>query len=259
VNETIIKLGRDETTWGGLSLSSGHGGRTAVAMSPGSDPASPSMASKGDPGLPNEDAAFAIDQGDRTMIGVADAHHGVSASHDLIEAIAARPIPGSFEELERGLATLEPTGRAGESSSTLVVAVLDRAIGQGFGISFGDSTLARVGASGTFIVNVRRATYVHLRQPGGLDPSFAHGFHFFVQPGELLAAFTDGINECHYRSPDTSVGLAEIRNTYDQTGPRPEPFARALCRLALDGVSGHPGGQDNIALVVTATDPEFTP
>jgi hypothetical protein len=217
------------------------------------------MASKGDPDFPNEDAALAREEDDRTLIAVADAHHGIAASHDLLEAVAALPMPKSFDDLVQGLASMDPSGPAGDSATTLVTAVLNRTTGQGFGISFGDSSLVRIGPGGIHVLNVRRATYLRPGEPDGMNPELGHGFNFFIEPGELLAAYTDGIDECHYRSPATSVRSEHLAEIFARTGPHPEAFGWQLSRLALDGVDGNPGGQDNIALVVTAADAEFIP
>lgn len=255
MNDVILQLGRDCNEWGRVTLELGGAGRTAVASSVGAHPDAPSMISKGRPDQPNEDAALAREEGSRTLIAVADAHHGIDASHDLIEALSRIPVPADFAELGHALLDIEPVPRKSQSSSTLLVAVVDREDGTGFGLSFGDSSLVRVGPQGAHVVNVRRAAFVHLRTHGGLDPDAAHGFRFFLEPGELVLAFTDGINECHYRSPATSVGKEHLEQLFAEHGARPERYAAALARLALDGVDGHPGGQDNLALVATATDP----
>lgn len=253
---SILQLGRDHTIWGEYSLDTRGGGRTAVAISVGSDTNSPGMSSKGSRHQPNEDAALAYDEGQRTLIAVADSHHGIDASHELLRAIDAMGMPDNFEDLLARLGSLSPLRGLDESSTTLVVSVLDRETGSGFGISFGDSSLVRIGPDGAWVINVRRAQFVNLRSRGGLDPEFGHAFHFFVSPGELLAAFTDGISECHYRSPETSIGNGHLAQVFESTRARPESFAKELMELALSGVDGNPGGQDNIALVVTATDPE---
>ena len=38
-------------------------------------------------------------------------------------------------------------------------------------------------------------------------------------------AFTDGVDECHYRSPDTSIGLRHLQGLFKEVGPRPEGIA----------------------------------
>ena len=256
MHDVIVQLGRDHDQWGRFSLETGAAGRTAVACSVGSDLDSPSMQSKGRADQPNEDAVLARDEGPRTLLAVADAHHGIDSSHDLIESLATIPMPTDFAALTHALMDIEPVPRKGQSSSTLLVAVVDREQGEGYGLSFGDSSLVRLGPQGAHVVNVRRAQFVHLRTHGGLDPDLAHGFRFFLEPGELVLAFTDGINECHYRSPETSIRAVHLEELFAEHGAHPGAFAPALAQLALDGVDGHPGGQDNLALAVTRIAPE---
>jgi hypothetical protein len=66
-------------------------------------------------------------------------------------------------------------------------------------------------------------------------------------------AFTDGIDECHYRSPATSLGSAQFVELFDEVGAAPEIYCGRLAQWALDGLDGHPGGQDNLAQVVAGT------
>ena len=87
-------------------------------------------------------------------------------------------------------------------------------------------------------------------RPRSLDPRHASSFAFEAAPGELVLAFTDGINECHYRYPETSVSPQHLQSLLAEIGAEPERYARRLVEMALAGVGGHPGGQDNIALVV---------
>ena len=42
--------------------------------------------------------------------------------------------------------------------------------------------------------------------------------------------------------------MAEL---WQETGDEPEAYVRRLVELALSGVGGHPGGQDNLAVVAT--------
>jgi hypothetical protein len=68
-----------------------------------------------------------------------------------------------------------------------------------------------------------------------------------------VAAFTDGVDECHYGHPKTSIRPHHLRALLAELGPAPEPFARRLLALALCGVDGHPGGEDNAAVAVART------
>ena len=248
-------LGRDHATWGEFTLIESGAGRTVNALSVGADADSPSMASKGSQNFPNEDALLSIDEGPRTLLAVADAHHGFEASHDLLRAVAlgAARIPATLEELEKLIGRLEGTGKNDESASTLLVAVYDRSVQAGFGLSFGDSSLVSVGAEGAHVINVRRPQYLSLRGSHRIHAEDGHGFRFFSAPGRLVVAFTDGVNECHYRSPATSITPAHLASLFTETDADPVGYTERLMNLALTGVNGHPGGQDNIALVVTAT------
>ena len=133
---STLMLGRDQSVWGEFTLVESGAGRTASALSVGADTDSPSMASKGSPEFPNEDALLSIEEGPLTMLVVADAHHGLEASHDLVQAIARAtgPVPSSFEGLEKLVGGLVGTSGRHDSASTLLVAVLDRSTQAGFEI-----------------------------------------------------------------------------------------------------------------------------
>ena len=68
----------------------------------------------------------------------------------------------------------------------------------------------------------------------------------------LVAGFTDGIDECHYRSPETSVGYHHIAALAADVDYDPLRLVTELTQLALTGVDGNPGGQDNIAVIASA-------
>ena len=76
-------------------------------------------------------------------------------------------------------------------------------------------------------------------------------FAFTGNPGDLLLAYTDGIDECHYGKPETSVTPQIMADLWRATGNEPEVYVRRLVELALSGVDGHPGGQDNLAVVAS--------
>ena len=48
-----------------------------------------------------------------------------------------------------------------------------------------------------------------------------------------------------------AASLEILAGVAEKAGRDPGETARALTQLALDGVSGHPGGQDNLVLAVT--------
>ncbi len=59
------------------------------------------------------------------------------------------------------------------------------------------------------------------------------------------------MNECHYREPATSVRPDDIADTAAYVSFDPLETVRAVGELALAGVRGNPGGQDNIALIAS--------
>ncbi len=229
------------------------GGRTACALSAGSSAPSPKVT---DEGAANEDALLVIDEGARTLVAVADAHYGPEASHVLLErlALGADPLPPdpiALLELLRGLA--DPRESVGApSESTLLIALLDRDAGSGFGASLGDSTLVAVGAERPpRFLSRKNARYVRPWVPDSLDPRRFLELEFRLEPGELLVAFSDGVDECHYESPRSSIGPRHLQELWLRAGDRPEGFVRDLTELALAGIDGNPGGQDNIAVAAT--------
>lgn len=242
---TRLLLGRDHGHFGDVHLETITEG-VAAAISAGSDPLSPAMRFKGD--FSNEDGLLVVISGDHLGLAVADAHYGLTASHTLLEALALSP---DLTSIDTWLAGAVPPDDAPEdpSETTLVVLILDRTTGRGEGVSFGDSSCVQVSAGHAAWKNHRDSVY--LRPLGAVDPAQGQRFEVALNPGDLLLLFTDGINECHYRRPQKSVGLGDMAELYGK-GPAPDPlgYARRLTARALNGVNDHPGGQDNIALIV---------
>jgi serine/threonine protein phosphatase PrpC len=248
-----LELGRDHTEYGRYELGrlSPH---TVWAISVGSDPGSPSLVAKGDPEHPNEDGLLAVEQRERGLLAVADAHFGLESSHDLLTRLAGRlpPVPAAPDELAALLRRLGKWDPAPDypSATSLVIAVYDRAAREGFGLSFGDSSFAIVGEAGHLQpISQAAAGFVSPAHPASLDPDAADAFTFAAAPGELLLVYTDGIDECHYGRPETSVTPQIMEALWRETGSDPEAYVRRLVELALSGVEGHPGGQDNLAVV----------
>jgi hypothetical protein len=250
-----LELGCDHTEYGRYALGS-VSGRIIWAISAGRNPDSRSLRAKGDPEYPNEDGLLAVEEGDRALLAVADAHFGREASHDLLRELAGKlpPLPASFDDLAdlvRGMSRRDPVPDYA-SETTLVIAVYDRAAHEGFGLSFGDSTFAIVGEAGHRRPVERPGSYYASPARGGsLDPGIADRFAFAGSPGDLLLAYTDGIDECHYCRPESSVTPQIMAELWRETGNEPEAYVRRLVELALSGVAGHPGGQDNLAVVAT--------
>jgi hypothetical protein len=251
-----LELGCDHTEYESYALGR-LSPRTVWAISVGADRTSPSLAAKGDPDFPNEDALLAVEQGDRVALVVADAHFGRESSHDLLRELSERllPIPanpGELAERMRQLVEREPDPSDSPSATTLVLAVYDRATGRGFGVSFADSTFAIVGEAGQErAIEAPDSYFVSPAHPPGLQPELADSFTFTAAPGQLLLAYTDGIDECHYGRPETSVTPRIMAELWHEVGSDPEAYVRRVVELALSGVDGQLGGQDNIAVVAT--------
>lgn len=253
-HETLLLLGEDNTDWGAVGIRAGATGRVACAISRGRRPALPSSApTKVDP---NEDAVLALDDGDAVLLAVADAHHGREAGHRLLERIAAglRTDLPSLHALAEALAGLAGAGGETPSETTLAVAVCRRSSRRGFGLSFGDSSVFLVGGGEPpRRLAAKRHAFVRPGDALSLARERAVPFRFVGGPGRLLVAFTDGVDECCYGRPALSVGPAHLDDLLRETGALPEAYARALANLALEGVGGNPGGEDNLAVAVATT------
>jgi len=233
-NEIHLR-GTDVLTYG--ELESEASGPLAAVMSIGADDDSPSLEFKGS--VPNEDALSGNDDGRFARLVVADSHFGHQASDLLVAALHST----SLSQVEPAL-IVEPADD--ESATTLTSIWLDRQTGQVTVHWVGDSLALRlrsgepptllVDADGTFVTPSTFTWVGTMRN------------RFTVEPGDVLVAFTDGVNECHYRQPRTSIQLADIQTTFENASDT-ESFVYDLGVLALAGVNGHPGGQDNIAII----------
>ncbi len=248
-----LLLGRDHEEYGAHALIT-VSANTAATISPGSDVEFLKRSvAKYDV---NEDALLVFEDTRHTVLCVADAHFGSESSVRLITALseALVPVPQNASQLAdvfRELAGRRPDG-GGDSETTLLVCIHDRLFQQAFGLSFGDSSLVRIAADGAAeLVNEKSLGFVSLTTPGSLDPRNAGTFNLSPQSGDLLMVYTDGIDECCYRDPDRSITLEILARAVRTSGRAPADVAQALTRLALAGVGGHPGGQDNLALAVT--------
>jgi hypothetical protein len=245
-------LGRDYGAYGSLAATN-VGARAAAGISVGSDLNSPSHRFKDDADNPNEDALCVIEAGDWAGYAVADAHYGSESSHMFIERLHdlwLKVRPTDVEHLGQMIEFL----RAGdppktESETTLLVVCYDRVERTGFGLSFGDSSFVIVGPNHeTTAVNDLNGTFVNPSDRFSMINGAP--FWFSADPGDIMLTFTDGINECHYRSPETSIGFDHIEGVVNSS-LEPLRIVQQLAALALSGVDGNPGGQDNIALIVS--------
>jgi len=251
----LLLLGESEGRYGEYRLERLPSGQTACSLSVGSDVRSPALAHKGNPGVPNEDALLVVEEGPRALLAVADAHHGSFASHALLRRLEASikdlpPSPAALVTLLRTLGVQE-SGPRPRSESTLLLALLRRDLRAGFGFCYGDSSCAVVGPgqSGASLCEAN-PNYVSPAAPASLAPERASFFEFDLPPGALLLVFSDGINNCHYRRPRTSLGPDEYQALFEQVGPDVKAYAQGLTEAALKGRPGYPGGQDNLALIV---------
>ena len=175
----------------------------------------------------------------------------------LAEALAGAALwPDSHGELAaliENLPRAEATNGEDRSETTLCVACGDRERGTGFGCSWGDSSLVVVGFDREASpLHPKNSKYVSLAAPQSLRRERAECFDFGFAPGELVLGFTDGVDECHYRRPKTSVQPRHLQDLLIVSSGEPQAYATALIELALAGVDGNPGGEDNIAVLVSA-------
>lgn len=210
----------------------------------------------------NEDCAFAFDDGRRVIHAIADGHHGHEASHRTVELLAAM-VEGSKGLItpEEALAQLhalwleaggEAEAEGDGSRCTLAILSIDRGEGVLEGVCLGDS--------GVFVGNmeagVRRVVPPNTfymapwdRGSHGIPPS-TH-FKVPVRSGDWVLTCSDGIHECRYETPDESIGAEELESLMIRAGRSPEALVESAVMLALAGVRGHQGGEDNLALVAS--------
>ena len=244
----LLLLGREHGTWGAIA-STEVGSLAAASVSVGATPNSPSAQFKYDPQVSNEDAGCVTSHLEWTGLAVADAHYGPEASHMFVERlhnIWRKIRPTDLDHLAQMIEFLRQGDAAiTESETTLLVVIYERTSRTGFGISFGDSTFAIAGPNrSATAINARDDRFVSARRRSSLRHGSA--FKFDAAPGELLLAFTDGVDGCHYRNPATSVQVSDIDRIAKRADYDPHKTVRTLTEVALAGVRGNPGGEDNI-------------
>lgn len=257
-DDLLLMLGHDHLEYG--KLSHGSLGPVTACLSVGADLQSPSLAFKADKGRPNEDALLVKRQGDLYLLAVADSHFGLEASHRLLERLAEREFPslGPGEEgarmslMELCLQIQRPHEQA-MSGTTLIVALYHARTGRVLALATGDSTLATLSKVGWTVHNQHNNEYVRLDRLS--YPDVWEPVELTLEPGALLVLHTDGIDECHYRKPETSLRPLHIESLWGSIPQgglerRASRFTTRLAQTALEGVDGHPGGQDNMALLV---------
>ncbi len=245
-----LLLGKDHPVYGKLDVCQ-LDSNIACAISVGADKNSPSLVFKGDKTSTNEDAVFANIIDDRVVMAVADSHFGQWASHSIITGIArySRQVTdlASIYSIFRLMGD-DSTDWNNHSETTLVIVSANRLTGEGFGVSFGDSSAMLINQQEVSSLNHKNSRFVSLNKAVNMDSASAEEFTFDVKTGELLLLFTDGVDECHYGNPDTSVKKQDILTLFRQTPNNVVQYVTQLGNLALKGVNGNPGGQDNIAI-----------
>lgn len=246
----LLLLGENYGTFGAVAATR-VGSQSAAAISVGSDPDSPSGRWKYDNTVANEDTLCVIDAGSWVGMAVADAHYGPESSHMLISRlhdIWVKVRPTDEHHLEQMIEFLRAGDPARtESETTLIVTVFDRDKGRGFGVSFGDSTFTVLAPGRTpNPLNHHDHRFVSAAIPQSLRRG--NVFNFSASPGDVLLTFTDGIDGCHYRQPLTSVRPEHLSAIGEAVMFDPLDLVTEVTNLALRGVDGNPGGQDNIAI-----------
>ncbi len=219
------------------------GGVQAV-LSPGLEGDSPGKQFKL---LVNEDSLLLVGEPGRVLLGLGDGHRGGAAAALLGQmAESCQRVPRQLGELADLLDFPAGHCQAG-SGTTLVLAVLECDSGQVWGISYGDSSVAHFHSAGCSVRNELNQNYLH----GGskIPLALASPFGFEVGPGEGLLIFSDGVNECCYGQPARSVQLRHLWDLFGQSQGDAAAWVRSVAELALAGVSGNPGGQDNVAVL----------
>ncbi len=250
-SESVLLLGRDNVESDAWRLQGTS--RSVCAISPGNEQA---QAFKGPRDILNEDAALLIDAGPATLLAVADAHFGPESSHEVLQRILENggPIPSTPRGLRDAVLATRDTARKLRhgSETTLLIAVLDRESDEGFGLSFGDSSLVICTSDGAVRrLNPKTRRYISPCQRSSYGRRYAAEFRFPVEPGCLLLAFTDGVDECHYGRPATSIQEGHIGAQWQASKGDLTAMTEGLVQLALRGIEGFPGGEDNIAVVAT--------
>lgn len=255
--DVALRLGRHHLDYGVVGSEELPGGRTASALCVGASPLALTSGHKVLHGVANEDALLAIESGPRTLLAVADAHFGPEAAEEVLaglrESAAAAGLPSHPLDLMKRIRRISRSRGAGYASeTTLLVAVVDRSVKAGFAVSFGDSSLWAFRPGDTpRVLSRKNDRYVTPCHPASLDPRRATESAFRCGPGDLIVALTDGVDECHYRRPNTSVAPRHVAPLWNSSAGRPKDWVEAVGSQALRGVDGNPGGEDNLAIIAT--------
>ena len=243
---SLILLGKDESRYGqytSKTLQSCH-----AYLSVGSDRNSPSLGFKGDKSRPNEDGLLVRVEGARFLLALADGHFGNEASHALLERLYWHSFPESPMELALALEQIQSPELPARAGTTFLACVVDIEGNRGFGFSTGDSTLGLIEGGVFRSLTEANSKFFYFAKP--LAVSEWQSFEFSLLELDALLLYSDGVNECHYRHPETSLQPSQVSALWELFGEQPEQFGAKLMEAALIGLLGQPGGQDNIALIV---------
>jgi hypothetical protein len=254
--KSLVLLGVDHADYGVFTTLASPDGRAALALSVGGEHV---RIRKGDLPVPNEDAVAILQSPTHTLLAIADGHLGHWASHGLIETLAELPVPADLLTFWRSLRLrIQPLPDSADlpaglhtARSTLLVALINHTSHRLAGFSYGDSSLLGLPLRQPAArLSTKNEHYVSPWLPDTFAPQRASQFEAQLHPGDLVLACSDGVDECHYERPDTSVRPDHLEALFRQHPDRIADLAAATLAMALRGVDGHPGGQDNAALAI---------
>lgn len=254
---TVLLLGQDHLAADRYAMCSvGDDWKTVCSISLGGLDAIPR---KGGTQVPNEDCLFAADFGTTAFHAVADGHKGHRASHSLIERVADLvDSPGAvtapfrtndwiYEDIPE-----DPPEEGDISRTTAALCAIDRERLTAQGWSVGDSAVFHLSlAHGIRRLNESNTVYVSPFQAEPLGAGSVTRFQVDVRPGDAILTCTDGVFECHYGSPATSLLPDDLESLFIRYSADIDAYVAAISHDSLMGVRGNPGGQDNIALIAT--------
>lgn len=251
----VVLLGRDHLDANHRTTCVvGHERRTACSISLGGHDA---IARKAGASVPNEDSLFAADFGASALHAVADGHRGHLASHEAIRRVADEVTgPETLTALLRSLDWLTAPDPAQDpedtSATTLSLCAIDRVRGEVEGWSTGDSAVFHLSAErGIRRLDAPDKNFVSPGRSAVPERGATQRFQSAVRPGDVILSCSDGVFECHYGSPETSLTLADLESLFIRFSGDVVAYVEAISHEALMGVRGHPGGQDNIAIVAS--------
>jgi hypothetical protein len=186
---------------------------------------------------------------------VADSHYGAAASKSLIAALEGLPEIRTIENVSKSLCqAFERSAPSAPSEAALVIAKVDLEARQVHVESWADAAIYLIDAEQVLgPLNDPSHDFIGGAQNRFFYLAKARAAIFDLPPGPgLLLLCTDGVFECCYRQPQRSIQNAHLLALAARVGLDPKIYADALLELALQGVDGNPGGEDNIAIIALA-------